>query len=296
LKNCGRRESWDRRTLGTREEFRHENPDEKRRRGSMGEEMILKRREGDLAFVVFNRPDKLNAMNGEMLEMLPRIMKDLEKEEGVRVIIFRGSGERAFSAGGDINEFREHARSREKAEQAHEKLLAAIETVYRTEIPTIAMVNGPAVGVGCEISMACDIRIASEDASFGITGSRLGFPIPYRNALRLVSLVGPSNAKKMLYTGELVPAGEAFRMGLATRVLPKAELEAKTLELAHEIAQRAPLALRAIKRTVNEIVQDPGLQSVDHLARWFVECFLSKDFQEGVSAFLEKRPPVFQGQ
>lgn len=261
----------------------------------MGQELILKKREGRLAFVIFNRPERRNSLNFQMLRMLPGVMEDLENEESVRTIIFRGSGNKAFSAGGDITEFKEHSKSRENAERMHGVLLGAIESVYNAETPTIAMVDGPAVGAGCEIAMACDIRIASEDALFGITGSRIGFPIPYRNAIRLISLVGPANAKKLLYTGELVSAYEAFRIGLANSVVKKAELESHVLELAKEIAERAPMALRSIKRTVNECVQDPGLTTVEDPMRWFVEGFLSRDFREGVEAFLEKRKPDFRG-
>ena len=262
----------------------------------MKQDLILKKREGLFAFIIFNRPEKLNSLNFQMLQMIPGLMKEIEQEEELRIIIFRGSGNRAFSSGGDITEFKEYSQSRDKAEEFHGVLLEAIESVYNMKIPTIAMVNGPAVGAGCEIAMACDIRIASEDALFGITGSRLGFPIPYRNALRLVSLIGPANAKKMLFTGELVPARDAFRMGLTTLVVSGTELESRTFKLASDIAANAPLAQIAIKRTINQVVHDPALATVKDRSLWFVEAFLSDDFKEGVDAFLEKRPPGFKGK
>jgi enoyl-CoA hydratase/carnithine racemase len=262
----------------------------------LDQNLILTSQTGHLAFVVFNRPEKRNSLNYAMLEALPRVLRELTKNPDLRVIIFRGSGEAAFCAGGDISEFKKHAESRQNAEQWHEILVGAIESVYKLEIPTIAMVHGPAAGAGCEIALACDIRLAAPDARFGITGSRLGFSIPFRNAVRLVSLVGPAYAKKMLYTGEFMPAEEAFRMGLATAVVDKEDLEKRTLELAGEIAANAPLAQRAIKRTIDRVVQDPSLSSVKEPSHWFVETFLSRDLQEGVKAFLEKRKPVFTGE
>ncbi len=262
----------------------------------MDQNPILTSQKGPLAFVIFNRPEKRNSLNFQMLEMLPGILRELTRNPDLRVIIFRGSGDIAFCAGGDITEFKQHAESRQNAEKWHGVLVGAIESVYNLEIPTIAMVHGPAAGAGCEIAMACDLRFVAPDARFAITGSRLGFPIPFRNAVRLVSLVGPANAKKMLYTGEFIPAEEACRMGLATAVVSKEELERRTIEVAEEIAGNAPLAQRAIKRTIDRVVQDPSLSSVKDPSRWFVDAFLSGDLREGVSAFLEKRKPVFQGK
>ena len=262
----------------------------------MDQNLILTSQKGPLAFVIFNRPEKRNSLNFQMLEMLPGILRELTREPDLRVIIFRGSGDAAFCAGGDITEFKQHAESRQNAEKWHEILVGAIESVYSLEVPTLAMVHGPAAGAGCEIAIACDIRFAAPDARFGITGSRLGFPIPFRNAVRLVSLVGPARAKKMLYTGEFIAAEEACRMGLATAVVSKEDLERRTLAVAEEIAANAPLAQRAIKRTIDAVVQDPSLRSVQDPSRWFVEAFLSRDLQEGVNAFLEKRKPMFQGK
>jgi len=258
--------------------------------------LILTSQSGHLAFVIFNRPEKRNSLNSQMLQMLPGVLQGLARNSDLRVIIFRGSGDAAFCAGGDITEFKQYAQSQQNAEKWHEVLVGAIESVYNLEIPTIAMVHGPAAGAGCEIAMACDIRLVAPDARFGITGSRLGFPIPFRNAVRLISLIGPANAKKMLYTGEFMSAEEARRMGLATAVVNKEDLEKRTLELAGEIAANAPLAQRAIKRTIDRVVQDPSLSSVKNPSRWFVEAFLSRDLQEGVSAFLEKRKPIFKGE
>ena len=265
-------------------------------RNPLEQNLILTSQTGHLAFVVFNRPEKRNSLNFRMLEILPGILRELGKNTDLRVIVFRGSGDSAFCAGGDITEFKHHAESRENAEKWHEILVGAIESVYRLEVPTIAMVHGPAAGAGCEIAMACDIRLVAPDARFGITGSRLGFPIPFRNAVRLVSLVGPAHAKKMLYTGEFIPAEDACRIGLATAMVNKEDLEKRTLALAGEIAANAPLAQRAIKRTIDRVVQDPSLCSVQDPSRWFVEAFLSRDFQEGVNAFLEKRKPAFRGE
>jgi enoyl-CoA hydratase len=262
----------------------------------MSENLILTEKQGDVGFVVFNRPEKRNSLNYRMLQMLPGLLQGFAEDSGVRVILFRGSGEKAFCAGGDITEFKKYGENRRNAENWHEVLVGAIESVYKLEIPSLAMVHGPAAGAGCEIAMACDIRVVADDGQFGITGSRLGFPIPFRNAVRLVSLVGPANAKKLLYSGEFISAPEAYRIGLATLLVNKAELESRTLALAREIASKAPLAQRAIKKTIDHVVQDPSLSAVKDPQRWFVEAFLSRDLQEGVDAFLEKRQPKFSGE
>ena len=262
----------------------------------MNENLIRTEIRGPLGLIIFNRPEKRNAMNFEMLKALPGVVAEMEKAPELRVLIFRGAGESAFCAGGDITEFPGYGENREKAEEWHRVLVGAIDSVHRTELTTLAMLHGPAAGAGCEIALACDLRLAAEDAKLGITGSRLGFPIPFHNALRLVSLAGPANAKRLLYTAELADAREAFRMGLVDKVVSKEDLEAETLALAGKIAAQAPLAQRGIKKTVDGAVRGWSAEEEEASRERFVEAYLSEDFREGVRAFLEKRPPVFQGR
>jgi len=262
----------------------------------MDHDLILTKREGGIGFVVLNRPERRNSLNLQMLQILPGILAGIEKKKAIRVIVFRGGGSQSFCAGGDITEFKEHSRNRQNALRIHEALMAAIESVYRIHVPTIAMIHGAAVGAGFEIAMACDIRMSASDAVYGIPGARFGFPIPFRNAFRLISHVGPARAKEMLFTGELIQADKAFEFGLVNAVFSKAALETQTLNLAKRIADNAPLALKAIKHTINHCLEDPSLSRIHDPSHLFVQGFLSEDFQEGLSSIVGKRAPKFKGR
>jgi len=245
-------------------------------------------RDGPTATVTVNRPQAANAMNSMMWRDLGALVRSLGEEPGVRVIILRGAGDRAFVAGADIKEFQEIMTSRDGARQYLtwvEGAMSAVETVPK---PVIALVHGAAMGGGCELAVACDLRYASEDARFGIPAARLGIVITPMDTQRLARLVGPALAREILMAARILDAQEALQAGLVNRVLPKGELEAYVHKLAKEMAQNAPLTVQGAKRfsLIPQGQVDTALSE---------RAFLSQDFQEGVKAYLEKRPPRFQG-
>lgn len=246
---------------------------------------------GSVGVVTFNRPEARNALTWDMYDALVAACDTAEASGDVRVLIIRGAGG-AFAAGTDITQFREFANG--DAGVAYEcRLDAVIDRIERVRIPTIAEVDGAAVGGGCAIAMACDLRICSERASFGVPVARtLGNCLSIANTARMVDLLGVTLTKELLLTGRLVDANEAYRRGLATMVLPVEQLEGETIKIAAELSTRAPSTIMAAKAMLLRLRDHrrPAAASADDILR---ACYGSGDFKEGVAAFLEGRKPRF---
>lgn len=256
-------------------------------------ESLLVERRDRVAVITINRPEKRNALNIQTRQEGAAVLEELRDDEEVRVVVFTGAGDKAFIAGADIAEFAGRTAITQRDVMTARSLFTAIDTFPK---PVIAMINGYCLGGGCELALACDLRIASETASFGQPEINLGIIPGGGGTQRLTRLVGEGHAMQMILTGDIVDARTAFTLGLVNMVVAAADLRATTMEVANRIAEKSPVALRMAKeavKTASRANLDEGLRREVDL---FALCFSSEDKDEGVSAFLEKRKPVFKGR
>jgi len=256
-------------------------------------ETLLIERRDRVTIITINRPEKRNALNIQTREEGARILEELRDDESVGVVVFTGAGDKAFIAGADIAEFAGRTALTQRDVMMGRSLFTAIDAFPK---PIIAMINGYCLGGGCELALACDIRISSETASFGQPEINLGIIPGGGGTQRLTRLVGEGKAMELILTGDIINAQAAYTLGLVNMVVPAADLEAKTMEIANRIAEKSPVALRLAKEAVKLASRsnlDEGLRREVDL---FALCFSSEDKDEGVKAFLEKRKPVFKGK
>ncbi len=255
---------------------------------------LLLERDGAVASITINRPKVLNALNTQTLDELRRAILELKQDAGVRVVILTGAGEKAFVAGADINELavqtptsgREHA-------LAGQHVFDLIENMGK---PVIAAINGYALGGGCELAMACTLRIAADTAKIGQPEVTLGLMPGYAGTQRLPRLVGKGKAMEMILTGASIAADEAQRIGLVNRVVAAAELMTHATALAAQLAKSAPIAMRYIINAINKGVEMPFAEACQYEATLFGLVASTEDMREGTKAFLEKRKPEFKGR
>jgi len=255
-------------------------------------ETILVEREAALAVVTLNRPKVLNALNITMVRELADAVADLDADASVRCIILTGSGDKAFAAGADIAELGALPNAVEAVKLVHRGQGLTLQ-LERMRTPTIAAVNGFALGGGCELAMGCDIRIASEKARFGQPEVTLGLLPGYGGTQRTARLLGRGMAMYLCLSGEMIDAKEALRVGLVERVVPHEELLTEAKRIATAIASRAPLAVAATKRAIDDGAELSVAAALEIEALHFGTLVGTNDFREGTKAFLEKRPPNF---
>ena len=248
---------------------------------------ILFEKKGNVAIALIDRPKALNALNSEVLNDLNTLVDTVNADEEIRVLIISGSGEKAFVAGADIGEMSNLSKAVGEAfGRKGNDVFRRIETL---PIPVIAAVNGYALGGGCELSMACDIRICSDTAVFGQPETGLGITPGFGGTQRLARLVGPGMAKQLIYSARNIKADEALRIGLCNAVYPAGELMTQAEKLAETIAKNAPIAVRACKKAINEGLELPMDDAIVIEEKLFGSCFETADQKEGMGAFLEKR-------
>src|SRR5262245_16966693 len=257
-----------------------------------GLETLLIERAGRVCIITVNRPDKRNALNAAVRREVVEALAALRQDDECRVVVFTGSGDKAFIAGADINEFAQRTPLEQRAVM-HGRVL--FEEIADFPKPTIAMINGFALGGGCEVALACDIRIAARSAKLGQPEIKLGLIPGGGGTQRLPRLVGPGQALRLIYSGDVISAEEAARIGLVDVLLEDAELREKTLRLATSIAAHSPVALRLAKNAVRAALETPLNAGLRYERELFITAFASEDKREGVSAFLEKRTAEFRG-
>ena len=255
---------------------------------------IICETEKSIATVTINRPKALNALNRETLEELICCFSELQKDSTVLAVIITGAGEKAFIAGADISYMHQFdVLAGREFGRIGQQAMTVIETFSR---PVIAAVNGFALGGGCELSLACDIRIASENAKFGQPEVGLGVTPGFGGSQRLPRLVGKGLASELLYTGDIIDAGEACRIGLVNRVVPLSQLMSECTGIAEKISAKGPVAVKLCKELVNGGMEMDLTRACMYEADLFGMCFATGDQKEGMNAFLEKRSPEFKGQ
>jgi enoyl-CoA hydratase len=259
----------------------------------MAFENLLTAVENNVLTITINRPDKLNALNKKTVEEIRQAVTDGEKSEEVKAIIITGAGPKSFVAGADIAEFVGLSVEQGKAlAKAGQDAFRKIETCSK---PVIAAVNGFALGGGCELSMACHLRIASDNAKFGQPEVNLGLIAGYGGTQRLIQYIGKTKAAELHMTADMISAEEALKLGLVNYVVPQDQLISKCLELIAKIRTKSPKAITGVINSVNAYFEN-GVDGFEKEIEEFGKCFATEDFKEGTSAFLEKRKANFSGK
>ncbi len=255
---------------------------------------ILVQRDGAIATVVLNRPEKLNALTKPMWRRLGAAMTELSADDSLRCVVLRGAGGKSFAPGNDISEFETERANAAQAKLYGEILHTTLGAIQDCRHPTVALIEGICVGGGLEIAALCDLRICGESSRFGVPIKRLGLVMAYDEIAGLAGLVGRAAALEILLEGRVFGAQEAREMGLVNRVVPDDRVETETLETARRIAEGAPLVARWHKKFMRRL-EDPRPLSDAELDEGFA-CFDTEDFQIGTRSFLEKTRPIFKGQ
>ncbi len=257
---------------------------------------MLSRKDGRIGYLIFNNPERHNAVSLDMWDATSRILDDFAKDEEVRVVVITGAGGKSFVSGADISKFESERSSLEAVQHYNTIVARANETVSEFPKPTIAMIRGYCIGGGLGLAVCCDLRICSDTSKFGVPAAKLGLGYSYPGLKRLIDVVGVAFAKEIFFTARQFDAEEARVMGLVNRILPGEELESYVKNYAETIASNAPLTVKAAKFIAGEVMRDESKRNLARCAELVEQCFKSSDYTEGRRAFMEKRKPAFTGK
>ncbi len=257
---------------------------------------MLSRKEGGVGYLIFNNPERQNAVSLDMWEAASGYLEDFAKDDAVRVVVLTGAGGKAFVSGADISKFESERSSQEAIDRYNIAVDAANTAVYEFPKPTIAMIRGYCIGGGVGLALCCDLRICSDNSKFGVPAAKLGLGYGYKGIKKLVDVVGPSFAKEIFYTARQFTAVEALQMGLVNRVVSADDLEKYVKDYAETIGGNAPLTVSSVKYIVGETLKDESKRDLKKCADLVAQCFASSDYIVGRKAFMEKRKPNFTGK
>jgi enoyl-CoA hydratase len=258
-------------------------------------EKMLSRKEGSVGYVIFNNPERHNAVSLDMWKMAGEMLDDFRTDNNIKVVVVTGAGGKAFVSGADISRFEKERSSEESVKIYNEVVDKSYRAFHEFPKPTIAMIRGYCIGGGMGLATCCDLRIATEGSKFAVPAAKLGLGYGYSGLKRLVDVVGPSFAMEIFYTARQFTALEAKDMGLVNRVVPDEELENFVKAYADTMAGNAPLTIKAVKVVISEMLKDESKRDLKRTDDAVAACFKSRDYEEGRKAFMEKRKPVFTG-
>lgn len=261
----------------------------------MQTDKMIARKDGAIGHMIFNNPEKHNAVSLEMWDAADAILDDFEADRDIRVVVLSGAGGKSFVSGADISKFEQERGSEEAVRHYNDRVKGVYGRIDAYPKPTIAMIDGYCLGGGLNLAVACDLRFCSAKSKFGMPAARLALGYPYPAIRRLIGVIGQAAAKDLMFTARRIDADEALRIGLVNRIVPEAELKAFVDDYAGNIARNAPLTVRGMKLIANEVMKDPADRDLAMCDRLVAECFASEDYKEGRRAFMEKREPEFRG-